>query len=490
MFLKIKKQVLDLINTIEDMLNVLLKLSNKKEYISDCILACDAVLSIVNKEKNYPQNTIQILEQVKTSFEKIYNDDTIIKKENISGISKNIILLKKTFDKEITMQLNVVFLPYKVSMWDSLETVYEAAIKDENCSVKVVPIPYYQLNKNNKTPVYEGNRFPTDIPIVPFNEYSLDKEQPDIIFVHNIYDQYNTITQVFEEYFTENLKKYTDMLVYVPYHISTFLKQEKGTVRCAYSLPGINNVDKVILAGEHVKKEAIRDGVPKEKIITLGSPKFDGIVNRLNSPYSCPESWKEAIEGKTVYLLNTGCMYFAANPFEGVHYFTEFLSIPKLETNSVVIWRPHPLTEASIIKFAPNLYNGYLKLKELVKNGDYLYKNIILDETDDYIPALQIADVLISGMSSILQSYLVTEKKVLFWGTRMELKNSMLPSDVFYYAHDEYEPWYELIKKFPRGYDPLAKNRRGMVTKVYSNTDGTCGEKVYKAIKEAVLNKG
>ena len=36
----------------------------------------------------------------------------------------------------------VVFLPYKAAMWDSLESVWKAADADENCDAYVIPIPY------------------------------------------------------------------------------------------------------------------------------------------------------------------------------------------------------------------------------------------------------------------------------------------------------------------------------------------------------------
>ena len=105
-----------------------------------------------------------------------------------------------------------------------------------------------------------------------------------------------------------------------------------------------------------------------------------------------------------------------------------------------------------------------------------MYNNIILDETDDYFPALKAADVLISSDGSLLRSYLLTEKKVIFLDKTLP-NNSLVPSNAFYYFYNQDEPWYELVKKFAKGYDPLAVNRKGIASKVYANIDGTCGEK-------------
>ncbi|MDY0039121.1 MAG: hypothetical protein RBS57_02340 [Desulforhabdus sp.] len=488
MFLIAQKRILELIGKLSDMANIMWQLRDPASAILDCLAALDIIHSQLQQEEAIPGKTIEQLHSIQISLKGFIRNNEPIKESSARMLNTQLLFLKSFFQDEIKAKLNVVFFPYKASMWDSLETVYEAAAKDQNCVVKVVPVPYYQLSQDRKVPLYEGERFPATIPITHYSTYDLEKEQPDIVFLHNIYDQHNTLTQVFETYFTSNLKKYTDMLVYVPYHISSPFRPGKNEIRLAYNLPSIKYVDKVIFAGEFVEKEALKNGLPKDKILTLGSPKFDSILKALNGDVEIPDEWRKIIEGKTVYLLNTGCLYFVTNPFLRTHRFTEFFSIPKIDAASVLIWRPHPLTEASILRYMPGLYEGYMQIKKWIKEADPHCKNIILDETDDYLVTLKIADVLISGGSSILDSYLLTGKKVLFWA-RKEPETSLLPSNLFYYTHDEQEPWYELIKKFPRGYDPLADNRKGITGKVYTNTDGTCGEKVYQAVKELVLKE-
>jgi hypothetical protein len=345
------------------------------------------------------------------------------------------------------------------------------------------------LSQDKATPVYEGDRFPQGVPITHYSQYALEQDQPDIIFIHNIYDEYNTLTRVHEKYFSSNLKKFTDMLVYVPYHVSSFISPKKGDRRMAYSLPTVGNVDKIIVAGDYLKTAAIRDGIPEEKILALGSPKLDALVNALKKDVSYPDEWKKKIEGKTVYLLNTGCMFFATQTFLRISNLANFLNIANINKTNVVIWRPHPLTKASILKYTPHIMEYYNHLTErFIKQKEFgVYNNIILDETDDYLPALKAADVLVSGDGSLLRSYLIAEKKVLFLDKEMP-EGSLIPSDAFYYFYNEDEPWHELVKKFSQGYDPLAENRKGMAAKVYANTDGTCGEKVYQTIKECVLS--
>ncbi|MCL1909140.1 MAG: hypothetical protein FWG12_07235, partial [Holophagaceae bacterium] len=40
-------------------------------------------------------------------------------------------------------KIEILFLPYKYSMADSLESIWLAAMKDPQCDVKICPIPYY-----------------------------------------------------------------------------------------------------------------------------------------------------------------------------------------------------------------------------------------------------------------------------------------------------------------------------------------------------------
>ncbi|MFS0555844.1 hypothetical protein [Brevibacillus sp. 179-C9.3 HS] len=495
MFLNMKRRISELMDTILEYIEVLPGLSKPDTAVLDCLNAIGAIQNQLQMEERVPFKTLDQLEIVKISFDEILNNHISINENTFELMHNKVVLLKEIFQEEINAKLNVVFFPYKASMWDSLASIYEAASKDENCVARVVPIPYYQLTQNEAIHTYEGEFFPDDIPIVHYSNYVLEDEQPDIIFVHNVYDQYNTITRVYEQYFTTNLKQYTDMLVYVPYHVSSFIPPTQGTKSLAYNLPTIENIDKIILVADFLKDSAIRDGVPSEKLLVLGSPKLDAMVNALKEDIAYPSEWKEKIEGKTVYLINTGCLFFASQPFLKLEKLVDFFNIARIAEDSVIIWRPHPLTLVSIMKYVPSFAEYYVNLTEkYIKGGDKFYNKIIIDETADYMPALKAADVLISADGSLLRSYLLTEKKVLYWDDRLYWDESLpteslLPEDVFYYAFNPDEPWFEVVKKFAKGYDPLAENRKGMASKVYVNTDGTSGEKIYHVIKECVLKR-
>jgi hypothetical protein len=491
MFLKKKKRISELINTISEMLEVICQLKEPVTAVSDCLAAIDAIISQVEQEEVIPQKSMEQLQIVKSSLYSFLNDVTQINELSTKDLNNQIFLLDAIFQEEVIAKLNILFLPYKASMWDSLATVFEAASRDEECVAHVVPIPYYQLSQNESIPTYEGDRFPKNVPITHYSQYSLEEQEPDIIYVHNIYDGNNTLTRVFDQYYTTNLKKYTDMLVFVPYHSPHFMFRDIDRRSLGYSTPSIKNVDKIILANDIVKNAALQDGIADEKILVLGSPKIDSMVKALKDNISYPEEWKDKLEGKIVYLVNTGCLFFANDPFLAMEKLLDIFNIPRFLDNSIVIWRPHPLTKVSILRYTPHFSGYYLNFIERYNNVDNpLYRGVIIDETDDYIPALKVADVLVSTNGSLLRSYLLTENKVIYWDeNRWEnslLPNSELHSNVFYYAFDKSEPWNILARKFSEGYDPLAEKRKGMAAKAYVNIDGGAGRKIHNAIKECI----
>lgn len=53
---------------------------------------------------------------------------------------------------------------------------------------------------------YEGYDLPSYVPITKWNEYSLQEHRPDIVFIHNPYDQCNTITSVMPQFYSSELK--------------------------------------------------------------------------------------------------------------------------------------------------------------------------------------------------------------------------------------------------------------------------------------------
>ena len=85
---------------------------------------------------------------------------------------------------DIHVRREAVFLPYKASMWDSLESVWKAADEDPDCDAFVIPIPYYTKNPDGSfcQMHYEKDQYPAYVPVTGYEDYDFAKRQPDVIF--------------------------------------------------------------------------------------------------------------------------------------------------------------------------------------------------------------------------------------------------------------------------------------------------------------------
>ncbi len=128
---------------------------------------------------SYIREYCEILYQI---FEMAVNNDV---NENAvyKIMRKNLIKIKNSVKNDIPVRKEVVFFPYKASMWDSLESVYLAALEDPDCDAYCVPIPYYDLNPDGTFGKmhYEGAEYPQNIKVTNYQTYNLEERKPDAI---------------------------------------------------------------------------------------------------------------------------------------------------------------------------------------------------------------------------------------------------------------------------------------------------------------------
>ena len=156
-------------------------------------------------------------------------------------------------------QKEVVFLPYKASIWKSLEPAWKAACADPEWNVHVIPIPYYYRNLDGslRDMQYQGEQFPEYVTVEDYNCYDFENRHPDVIFIHNPYDDCNLTTSVHPFFYSKNLLRYTEKLVYIPYFVIDEI--EPDDMRAIYnmkyyvSMPGVVHADKVLVQSEKMQ---------------------------------------------------------------------------------------------------------------------------------------------------------------------------------------------------------------------------------------------
>ncbi|MBD5489813.1 MAG: hypothetical protein HDR13_13665 [Lachnospiraceae bacterium] len=371
------------------------------------------------------------LYQISTQLEEISVQKTYKSLEGILIKAENAV-------DHIPIRREIVFLPYKASMWDSLESVYLAAREDEMCDAYVIPIPYYDKNADGSFGEmhYEGGDYPDNIEITHYEAYDLEQRHPDVIYIHNPYDNCNIVTSVPERYFSSNLRNCTDCLVYIPYFILSEIEPDDQEavdhMKHFCFLPGVIWADKVIMQSEKMRqiyinefvKAAKESGLPEEytdrkrledKILGLGSPKLDKARNTRREDLEVPDEWLKIIEKpdgtwKKIIFYNTSISALLNDDEKMLEKMKSVFSIFKEQQDTVaLLWRPHPLIASTIKSMKPELWAEY---EEIVK----AYREEcwgIYDDSADLERAVILSDAYYGDMSSVVQVYQETGKPVM-----------------------------------------------------------------------------
>ncbi|MBQ7478702.1 MAG: hypothetical protein IJT01_07355 [Selenomonadaceae bacterium] len=319
-------------------------------------------------------------------------------------------------EKEIKKE--IVFLPVKAAMWDSMESIWRAAKSDrESCNVYVVPLPYYEKNPDDSPKEWHCERdlFPEEVSAMDWRELDLEAMHPDIIFIHSPYDNANLVTSVDPRYYSEHLKGQTELLVYVDYGIPIWTPRDcsKFDPRAsgAYSLPVHWHADVLVAYSrefasllscvmeslwQDVGDWALEE-VKRQKIATLGSAKFDKAVMARREDSSLPEEWQHRIGGRKVLLYSLTLHVEDVDDDEFLGGIREVIETVSAREDIVLWWRPHPLLESTLHRKAPEIVDEYEAIVADFREG----RKGIYDDTADLYRALAWSDGCLTWESSL-----------------------------------------------------------------------------------------
>ncbi len=442
-----KQSIMEIINTIVEANNIVGdyikngQIASAKAILPECQNATVSIINLITLYECKDSSVIQYFKDYCNEAFKVYNEMNESEEDLVISLKEKFDLAKEHFENDIKVRKEIVFMPYKASMWDCFESIWKAAVKDDTCDVFVVPIPYYDKNKDGTLGQihYEGKDFPQYVPITHYNNYSLEQRTPDIIYIHNPYDDINFVTTVAPKYYSMELKKYTNMLVYVPYFISEeidYNNQEMVEHKKTFVLtPGVVNADRVILQSDEMKVfytkmllEYFGDtpenkNIFDTKLLGLGSPKIDKVFEVAKEEYEIPSDWKNIITksdgtSKKIIFFNTTISMFLGYNEVKIEKLKDTLRYFKtIKDDVALLWRPHPLTGTTLISMRPKLAAEY---KDIV--NEYKKENWgIFDESSDMYKAISISDAYYGDNSSVAVLYLKTGKPVMI--ANMEIRN-------------------------------------------------------------------
>lgn len=393
----------------------------RKDEVIDILQECqDAAIAIgtqVEKEEKEPQDVIQELEKY---CESLYEFSIFMSKENLTKMNDTLENVETAIEN-IAVKTIICFLPYKASMWDSLESVWKAADEDSECDAYVIPIPYFDRNADGTLGEmhYEGDLYPSYVPITSYEEFDLEEIRPDRIFIHNPYDEYNRVTSVHPNFYSKKLKEYTENLIYIPYFVlgEVNIENEDAVESMSHfcKVPAVLYADKVIVQSEQMKQVYVKvltkwqgeDTKQKweEKILGLGSPKIDKVENTKKEDLKIPKEWQAIMQkadgsSKKIIFYNTSLSAFLKHSDSYLKKIEDVLKVFQEEKQEVaLLWRPHPLMQTTMKSMRPEIEEKYLKIVRKYKDEKWG----IYDDTPDLDRAIRLADAYYGDPSSVVQ---------------------------------------------------------------------------------------
>lgn len=431
-----QKQIQELLKTLEESLFEIKQLFLKRNFPAVLQLLADSqefVIQIGTYIENIEgegTETVAVLEEYNELLYRtavgfdgntLGSDDSFVKK-----LKKLLFKIENSVNSELKPnKLEAIFFPYKASMWDAFESVWLAMRDDPQCDVYVIPIPYFdRLPGGSFGRVnYEGNEYPDYVPIVDFRSYDVEAHHPDVIFVHNPYDSENIITSVHPDYYNRRLRNFTDLLVYIPYFVSTGNVSEHLCV-CAGTL----YADIVFLQSEKIRDTYIRKfkdferinnckgqfGNPEAKFVVSGSPKFDKVINSKLDNFTIPDEWRRLIEKadgtfKKIVLYNTSVGSILQGNEQYLRKLRHVLNAFRGREDVVLWWRPHPLSIQTYESMRPGLLAEYEDIVTKYQSERFG----IYDNSTDMNRAIVMSSCYYGDMSSLVSLYQCTGKPIL-----------------------------------------------------------------------------
>ena len=407
----IKNNLLDLVQTMKELCSEILLEYEKGnvEYLFELLeQGQQAAISIGENIEKFEGEGTEAVASLEAFCDHMYQVSEAANVGEIS-ISKERKLLDKLLlnirngIQHLPVTYEVVFFPYKISMWDCMESIYLAASRDTDCHVSVVPIPYYDMERDGRFGQmhYEGSKFPEVLEVILWEQYKISERRPDIAYIHNPFDGYNLVTSVHPEYYSDKLKKFVSKLVYVPYGIS------RGAVPDSHlHLPAHRNIDFMVIQSRQITKY-YTDETLREKLLPLGSPKFDRVIAYQKSGVELSNEWEELLGGRLKFFYNTSLSSILEDTEIALKKMEYVFRCFKEHRNVALVWRPHPLMEATLQSMRSQYVQRYRQLVQ-----QFTQKKIgVFDQTADMDRTIALCDAYIGeSTSSALDLFYVTGK--------------------------------------------------------------------------------
>lgn len=414
------------------------------ELMGDCQNVAIQLGTMIEEERGEGHVTVAILEQYCELLFGIHEDFMKCVEENavpdMDGMYRKLIAfeeeLSDSIERNLKRRKEVVFVPYKVSYWDAMKSVWQAAMDDEDTDVYVIPAPYYykdalgKVKKNEQH--YETEGYPEDVVITSYEKYNFQVHHPDVIVTQCPYDEYNYAISLHPFFYAVNLKKYTDQLVYISPLVMDEMASEddraRETLKYYCNMPGVVHADRVFVQSEQMKEVYVElltafagedtKEIWNRKISGPGAPVYDCEPEKRSRERDCldlPEEWGQILKKpdgrfKKVILYSTSASALLFHGEKMIQKMREvFQTFSENKDRVALLWRPDPTVKKVLRKKHPELWRSYRDLVQEYK--DYGWG--IVDDCRDADRAVLLCDACYGDGGSIVNACRVKGKPVM-----------------------------------------------------------------------------
>lgn len=349
-----------------------------------------------------------ILIKIKQKIKKSPMGNFIIKLYQIRYLYSDIISIfnikKQQLRKTEDNKLKIVFLCQLEQLWSKIEPVVDCSISKEQIEVFIIIIPNgnFELKESDfLKKLKEKYSIFSNVKIIftSFNNpYSLKNIKPFCVFYPRPFNNYLP-----HEYCTKNVSKYSKICL-IPYGYNSLCYNEEKKI--SYNKQFIKYVSYLFVENKYFMINLSNDYKFRSKFkinnfLNFGYPAFEkyNLLNYKKSDKFTVLWTPRWTSDKNLGGTNNFCLWYK----KIFNYF-----IKNKEMN--LIFRPHPLAFDNYVK------SKLLSIEELeqIKNVFLENENLTLDENYDYAESFDVADILISDISSLVPEFFLTGKPILF----------------------------------------------------------------------------
>lgn len=353
--------------------------------------------------------------------------------------------------KKKNNKIRVAFLIQVLEIWDKQAPVFEMMRKNPMFDVSVILVPAVDLINWRLHPYGDEEEFLKErypgvkiIKVIDNGQvYHIKKYEYDYVFYQRPYDHY--LPGPLQSSAVGEKAK----ICYVPYGYQGANVFMEGNTQEEF----FKNVYMSFLESEEIQNvlfEKFRDEVQsgRKKLYNLGYPVFDTYLHLQNS--------KE----KTIMWTPR----WSFDPIIGgshyVDYKDEFVSLKEKYPERDIMIRPHPLMWENAVKEGVMTQEEVAQYKLLLKE-----KGIAIDGNKMIEDSIKNAKVLITDFSTIIITYFMTGKPIIYCPYEVELNEmyqKLLPGMYVANSWDDVERYIDMIE---RGEDELYSIRQEIIEK-------------------------